>query len=94
MLQDQSTVTPSLLQAQNEQLMQEAEERRRRMGVLSTGLRAAEGGLMTLHARGGSIHLKDGQYIIPADVVSALGNGSSKAGARYLTHLFTELRAA
>ena len=74
--------------------MREAEERRKRMSGLSAGLGYAEGGIATLHARGGSIHLKDGQYIIPADVVSALGNGSSKAGARYLTHLFNELRAA
>ena len=39
---------------------------------------AAEGGIM--RAKGGHIPLKDGAYVIPADVVSALGNGSTKAG--------------
>jgi hypothetical protein len=54
----------------------------------------AEGGIATLHAKaGGSVPLRNGDYIIPADVVSALGNGSSKAGAKYLTHLVNALNA-
>lgn len=54
----------------------------------------AHGGDIQHVARhGGSIRLKDGSFIIPADVVSALGNGSSKAGAKYLTHLFRMLEA-
>jgi hypothetical protein len=44
-------------------------------------------------AKGGAIHLRDGDFIIPADVVSAIGNGSTKAGAEYLDHLFNALRA-
>lgn len=54
----------------------------------------AEGGIATIKAaRGGSVPLKNGDYIVPADVVSALGNGSSKAGAKYLTHLVNALNA-
>lgn len=55
------------------------------------GLGAATGGLVSL-ARGGQIPLSDGAYIIPADVVSALGNGSSKAGAEFLKRLMTEVK--
>ncbi len=39
-------------------------------------------------ARGGEVGLKEGQFIIPADVVSALGNGSTKAGAEFLNEFF------
>lgn len=54
----------------------------------------AEGGIVAIKAaRGGSVPLKNGDYIVPADVVSALGNGSSKAGAKYLTHLVNALNA-
>lgn len=38
-------------------------------------------------AGGGQVPVKNGAYIIPADVVSALGNGSSKAGAEFLRRL-------
>jgi hypothetical protein len=51
---------------------------------------AAQGGIM--HAKGGHVPLKDGAYIIPADVVSALGNGSSKAGAEFLQRLMAEVK--
>ena len=54
----------------------------------------AEGGIATIQAaKGGSVRLKNGDYIVPADVVSALGNGSTKAGAKYLTHLCNALHA-
>ena len=46
----------------------------------------AEGGLTTL--KGGGISMREGQYVVPADVVSAIGNGSSKAGARFLEQAF------
>lgn len=46
----------------------------------------AEGGLTTL--RGGGIAMREGQYVVPADVVSAIGNGSSKAGAKFLEQAF------
>jgi hypothetical protein len=39
-------------------------------------------------AEGGEVHLADGQFIIPADVVSALGNGSTNAGAKFLDEFF------
>lgn len=44
-------------------------------------------------AKGGQLHLRDGSFIIPADVVSAIGNGSTKAGAQYLDHLFRAIHA-
>lgn len=52
---------------------------------------AATGGMLTLK-QGGHVPLKNGAYIIPADVVSALGNGSSKAGAEFLRRLMDEVR--
>jgi hypothetical protein len=36
----------------------------------------------------------DGEFIIPADVVSHLGNGSSKAGAKQLYSMMDKVRAA
>lgn len=51
---------------------------------------AAEGGIM--RAKGGRIPLKDGAYIIPADVVSALGNGSTKAGGAFLRQLIEAVK--
>ena len=39
-------------------------------------------------AGGGEVNLEDGQFILPADVVSALGNGSTKAGAEFLDEFF------
>jgi hypothetical protein len=51
----------------------------------------ATGGITAL-AHGGQVALGDGAYIIPADVVSALGNGSSKAGAEYLRQLMIAVR--
>ena len=36
--------------------------------------------------------LADGEYVFDADTVSALGNGSSKAGAQLLDHFRQELR--
>jgi len=39
-------------------------------------------------AHGGGVALEEGQFIIPADVVSALGNGSTKAGAAFLDEFF------
>lgn len=51
---------------------------------------AAEGGIMM--AKGGHIPLKDGAYVIPADVVSALGNGSTKAGGAFLRQLIEAVK--
>jgi len=48
---------------------------------------------MQSKAEGGSLRLRDGDFILPADVVSAIGNGSTKAGAKYLDHLFTAISA-
>ena len=43
-------------------------------------------------ASGGQVPIKEGAYVIPADVVSALGNGSSKAGAEFLYRLMDEVK--
>lgn len=53
----------------------------------------ATGGITALAKGGSSVHLEDSDFIIPADVVSALGNGSSKAGARYLDEQFARLNS-
>ena len=39
-------------------------------------------------AVGGSVDLHDGDFILPADIVSAMGNGSTKAGAQFLDEFF------
>jgi hypothetical protein len=38
--------------------------------------------------------LADGEFVIPADVVSHLGNGSSKAGAKRLYSMMDKVRSA
>jgi hypothetical protein len=38
--------------------------------------------------------LADGEFVIPADVVSHLGNGSSKAGAAKLHSMMNRIRKA
>jgi hypothetical protein len=38
--------------------------------------------------------LADGEFVIPADVVSHLGNGSSKAGAQQLYAMMDRVRRA
>jgi len=38
--------------------------------------------------------LADGEFVVPADVVSALGNGSSEAGARVLEEMMRRVRTA
>jgi len=38
--------------------------------------------------------LADGEFVIPADVVSHLGNGSSKAGAKQLYSMMDRIRSA
>ena len=38
--------------------------------------------------------LSDGEFVIPADVVSGLGNGSSGAGARQLEEMMAKVRAS
>ena len=54
--------------------------------LANSPFRFAEGGLTTL--KGGGIMMREGQYVVPADVVSAIGNGSSKAGAKFLEQAF------
>lgn len=61
------------------------------LGSIGQEQKAASGGLMM--ARGGQVPVRDGAYIIPADVVSALGNGSSKAGAEFLRRLMEEVKS-
>jgi hypothetical protein len=38
--------------------------------------------------------LSDGEFVIPADVVSHLGNGNSNAGAKELYDMMERIRAA
>ena len=38
--------------------------------------------------------LSDGEFVIPADVVAHLGNGSSKAGAQKLYDMMARVRKA
>jgi hypothetical protein len=45
--------------------------------------RAAAGGIMQL-ARGGSLDLQDGDFIVPADVTAFAGGGSTDAGMQVL----------
>lgn len=54
---------------------------------------ARGGEIRYANKKGGSVSLRNGDFIIPADVVSAIGNGSTKAGAKYLDHLFNALTA-
>lgn len=43
---------------------------------------------------GGDVALSDGEFVIPADVVSHLGNGSTDAGSRRLQDMMNRVRAA
>lgn len=38
--------------------------------------------------------LADGEFVVPADVVSHLGNGSTDAGARKLDNMMSKVRKA
>lgn len=38
--------------------------------------------------------ISEGEYVVPADVVSMLGDGSSEAGARILNKLIEKVRSA
>lgn len=38
--------------------------------------------------------LADGEFVVPADVVSGLGNGSTEAGAKHLHKMMTDVRRA
>jgi hypothetical protein len=38
--------------------------------------------------------LADGEFVVPADVVSHIGNGSSKAGAQRLYGMMSKIRKA
>lgn len=79
------------------------------LGNLSQGLRFAEGGQPRFLSGGGDgmsddipatiggkqpARLADGEFVIPADVVSHLGNGSSKAGAKQLYSMMDKVRTA
>jgi hypothetical protein len=51
-------------------------------GVLTPNYSAANGGIVALK-EGGAPELKDGGFVLPADVVSHLGNGDTDSGLRY-----------
>ena len=57
-----------------------------------------DGGIVNGYAQGGqadNVHamLSEGEFVIPADVVSALGDGSTKAGSSALTQMMHEIRS-
>jgi hypothetical protein len=54
---------------------------------MADGIRARIGGVQ-------EARLADGEFVIPADVVSHLGNGSSKAGAKKLYMMMNRIRKA
>jgi hypothetical protein len=72
----------SAYNAQEDQKLQQAEQLG---GQIYGGLGGGKGLGM---AEGGGVQLEEGQFVIPADVVSALGNGSTKAGAAFLNEFF------
>ena len=43
---------------------------------------------------GGDVALSDGEFVVPSDVVSHLGNGSTEAGSRRLQDMMDRVRAA
>lgn len=73
------------IQSGEQQRKSEDEALNRKMNTLYGGLNQGRGIGM---AKGGEVGLQEGQFIIPADVVSALGNGSTKAGAKFLDEFF------
>lgn len=79
------------------------------LGNLQNGLGYAKGGQPRFLSGGGDgmsddipatingdqpARLADGEFVIPADVVSHLGNGSSKAGAKQLYSMMDKVRKA
>jgi hypothetical protein len=80
------------------------------LGNLRAGLHLAKGGMPPRFLSGGGdgmsdsikatingdqpARLADGEFVIPADVVSHLGNGSSKAGAKQLYSMMDKVRTA
>jgi hypothetical protein len=79
------------IQAQQQRASVNAANRNAARQQQQEGQKAKElgGNLMNQKlAHGGSVNLENGQFIIPADVVSALGNGSTKAGAKFLDEFF------
>ena len=44
-------------------------------------------------AKGGQVHMDSGSFVIPADIVSALGDGSTEAGFRFLESFFKDAEA-
>jgi hypothetical protein len=65
------------------------------------GVFYSEGGLNNTYVQGGGdgtsdsipARLANSEYVIPADVVSALGNGSSDSGSRTLDQFLKTVRA-
>ena len=84
--------TGNAVEAQNkgyEQLKgrqgQELSNVRKQQNLDESGL---AGGKPLGAAHGGSINLQSGQFVIPADIVSDLGNGDTKAGMEFLKQFF------
>ena len=58
------------------------------------GLLSGDGGGMDdrIHSNGSQVRVADSEFVIPADAVSQLGDGSTKEGARKLTQGIANLR--
>ncbi len=108
--QKPSTSIPSVGQAQTQAAQQQAllAERNRLVKPMATGgitnlnqgryLSGATDGMAdVIPARidgGQEARLSDGEFVIPADVVSHLGNGNSDAGAKQLYGMMDDVRMA
>lgn len=67
--------------------LEDAADRTGKSDGMSDGIRARIGGMQ-------EARLADGEFVIPADVVSHLGNGSSNAGAKKLHAMMDRIRKA
>lgn len=70
-------------QAGRDTFMQGEAERQRKEREAKATAQGAYG-----MASGGEVPLDEGSFILPADIVSALGNGSTDAGASFLDNFF------
>lgn len=57
-----------------------------------TGMRDDVPAMIKLAKGGQPAALSEGEYVIPADIVSMLGDGNSEAGAKILQQFIKEIR--
>jgi hypothetical protein len=84
-------MTPEMMRKGQEAQAWNDQQEKKNASNLSSQTWGAKPGLGTPGsglAAGGSVDLHDGDFILPADIVSAMGNGSTKAGAQFLDEFF------